>query len=316
MTVQREFRTNLVVGKQAAKGTLATSGHVIRHLSNGLVGDREKNYQATIHGNRSMDKPTDGAYVVNAGAIVMPLDAEAVGYFFAGMFGDASTASAAGWITHTWTPTTTEADYWTFERRFADLAEYEKFQDCKVTAMNLAWSGGGPQNISFTVDGVKATMSNASFHAAAAEVSNATLFNLTHAAMTWGGSSPAGVTGLELNLNTGMEKLPVTLGNDGKAFGFNEGMSAASGTVTLIFDSDDEYDDAVASTEKAMVLTFTNGNRVLAFTMDEVELGRPDLSTNGPDGAKLATFPFTAHYDDGATGAAFKIELTNQIAGY
>jgi|TARA_A100001391_G_scaffold205427_1_gene206152 hypothetical protein len=196
------------------------------------------------------------------------------------------------WATNVLKVGTTQK-FFTLERRFPDISEFQPFTGCMMNTFSLSAQPNGMITGNFGVLGLGG-MTPAS--ATVATTSTATPgnepFDGFTGTITEGGAS-ANITALELSI-TNNGALPYVIGSD-TAPGVNSGMFAATGTVTAFFETEALINKFLDETESALAVTFEGING------GDLAMALPRLKYTGSsiteaDEGLLVSMPFEALY--------------------
>lgn len=186
------------------------------------------------------------------------------------------------------------AKFFTLERRFEGISEFQPFTGCMMNSFSLTAQPNGMITGSFGVLGF-GSMTPAS--STVADTSTATAGNDPFDGFTGtiseGGSS-ANITAIDLSL-TNNAALPYVIGSD-TAPAVNLGMFGATGNVTAFFETEALINKFLGETESALTVEFegiTGGD--LEFDFSAVKYGGATITE--ADEGLLVQMPFTATYD-------------------
>jgi hypothetical protein len=213
----------------------------------------------------------------------------------------------SSWSTNVLKVGTTQK-FFTLERRFPDISEYQPFTGCMMNTFTLNAQPNGMITASFGVLGLSgmtpasSTVANTSTAATGNEP-----FDGFTGTITEGGSS-ANVTAIDMTV-TNNGALPYVIGSD-TAPRINSGMVNVTGNITAFFESEALVNKFLAETESALVVEFegiTGGD--LEFTLPALKY--TGASITEADEGLLVQMPFEAYYD---SSAATSITITRTPA--
>lgn len=140
-----------------------------------------------------------------------------------------------------------------------------------------------------------------------ATLSTAALALFTQGAVTYGGS-PKSVISAKINLNNKLKKDIVLIGSTTISEPTRSAKREITGSISVYFESVSEFDDFVAATSRAIVLTFTGAaikaTSALTYTITitlpicKLTAANPSLGNEGPITLEL---PFKAYATDSST---------------
>lgn len=203
----------------------------------------------------------------------------------------------ASWSTNVLKVGTTQK-FFTLERRFIGISEFQPFKGCLMNSMSLSAQPNGMITGNFGVMGfgLMTPASSTVASSSTAATGNEPFDGFT-GTITEGGSS-AKVTAFELNV-TNNSALSHIIGSD-TAPAINSGVFQASGTVTAWFETEALVNKFLDETESALVVEFqgiTGGD--LAFSLPALKY--TGASITEADEGLLVQMPFEAYYDESAS---------------
>lgn len=196
--------------------------------------------------------------------------------------------------------------YFTFERLFADIAQYLRYTGCELNTLALNVQPNAIATANFGVAGLGADP------AAGSALAGATYDNPTTTSpmdsftgtLEEAGSVISVVTQIQLQVNNGLDPLFVV--GQKPAAEMSIGRFTVSGTLTAYFDSVTLLNKFVNETESDLMFETTDGANTYRWRLPRIKYngGQPDVSGEGP--VTLA-MPITALYDASA-GTALSVE--------
>jgi len=312
MAQQTGAGAKLVLGYESAFKTIATAGFVLPINSSGIKSSRNQNSAATIRGNANPVEPFDGNISVG-GSVVVPVDSIAFWYWLKAAFGIPTTTGVGPYV-HTFKGGTARP-FVTIEHQFTELgtAQYFQYTGCKVGGMSFSAGDDGELLATFDIVGAVETLSAASFHALAAAQTLGRLKN-SHLALTEGGSTLANAKLVDAKIGFGLDTSNYVIGGAGVLGSLPDTLMDVSGNLTTLFENTTLLTKAIASTESALVLTFTDSaTSALSITFPEVKYARNSPGIEGPQGIAIA-LPWNGYYDNNADTTSVKVVLTNSVA--
>jgi hypothetical protein len=193
----------------------------------------------------------------------------------------------------------------TIRRFFSDITQYEVFTGVRFSGLAISVQPNQISTITFTCNGQD--MSTTNLTGATQNPANTNTPFSGHEAgdIKEGGITYAGITGIELALDNGLESA-FELGSDTTGDHII-GRSNVTGTVTAYFENSTLLDKFLNETESSIEFTQTDldGN-TLRFVVPKIKYtgGQPDVSG---EGAILLSLPFQGLYD-ATTSTNFYIE--------
>jgi len=312
MTQQTGALSKVVIGLESAFKTIATTGFVLQVNKSTVKATRPKKAPATIRSNVNPSEPFDGNITVS-GQIEVPVDSIAFWYWLQVIFGSPTTAGTDPY-THTFKAGTTRSSF-TLEHQFTELAvsKYFQYTGCKVSAMSLSAGNDGELVATLDVVGALETIASSSFHAAATTPSFSRLKN-SHLALTEGGSTLSNGKLVDCKIEFGLDTSNYVIGGGGSLGSLPDGVMTVGGNINTLFEDTSLLDKAIASTESAIVLTFTaSASSALAITFPELQYARTSPGIDGPQGIAIS-LPFHGFYEDNSDATSVMAVLTNSEA--
>lgn len=213
----------------------------------------------------------------------------------------------SAWSTNVLKVGTTQK-FFTMERRFPDISEFQPFTGCMINSFNLSAQPNGMITGTFGVLGLGSMTPASATVASSSNVATGNEpFDGFTGTITEGGSA-ANVTALELTIsNNGA--LPYVIGSD-TAPAVNSGMFTITGNLTAFFESEALVNKFLAETESALIVEFEG------ITGGDLEFTVPALRYTGSsiteaDEGLLVNMPFEGYYD---TSAATSLTITRTPA--
>ena len=213
------------------------------------------------------------------------------------------------WNTDVLKAGTTRRSY-TIERHHQDIGKYLRSTGCNFNTMSLSVAPNSMVTGSFGVIGKGFSVASVAVTGATYNTESVTApFDSFSGSITEGGSSIAVVTGLELNIENGMEALYVIGSSD--TLQPSIGKSMVNGSITAYFEDSTLIDKFINETSSSLSFTLTDaaGNDYL-FELPNVKYnsGNPEV---GGAGAVTVSLDFVALYD---AGDASQIVITRTAA--
>ncbi len=314
MAQAKGFKAQLVAAFESAYGqTPASPAGIKLPVNTAQVKSKQNFIEAnTITGRRDPSEPLRGNVDVS-GAIVVPVDEVAIGYWLKAMFGAPTTTGSADPYTHVFKPGLTQPSL-VLEQGFTDIGVYELFNGCKVSKFGLTLGGDAELVANIDVLGAKETVATAAFAATpTSPVFNR--FSNYQATIQEGGANIATVTNATVNIEFGLEGDNYAVGNAGCRSELPEGLMKISGNIKAFFDSKTLLDKALNGTESSLSFKLTNGAHSLELLLPEVVYERNSPGIEGSKGI-LIDLPYRAFFGNNAQNAALVATLKNGQVSY
>ena len=185
------------------------------------------------------------------------------------------------------------------------------FEGCKINTMDMNIEAAGFLKCSMGISGEDATTGSATSQT----LPTSPLVVFSEGAVTYGGSS-INVKSASFTLDNVLKTDRKFIGNRLIAEQQRDGKIDVTGTFSIDFESTDQYDDFVAATERALVLTFTSTSEIktgqnytITITFPKIRLteAAPIPSNEGVINLDL---PFRAYATDSST-REFNLVINN-----
>jgi len=246
------------------------------------------------------------------GDVVVPIDAEAFGFWLKAAFGDPVT-TGVGPYTHTFQSGSWTLPSMAIETGMPEVPRYAMYSGCVLD--KLAWQVQRSGLLTATASLVAQDETVASSTAAG---SLATLalqrFGHFNGAITRNGSALGNVVSADVNYANNLDRIE-TIRSDGQIDGADPGMASLTGKIEVRFADSTLVDQAINGDPAALVFTYSLGaSASLTFTVHAVYLPRPRIEISGPQGVQ-ATFDWQAALATSPARMCTAV-LVNSIASY
>jgi hypothetical protein len=317
MTQAQGFNAQLIMDYESEFGKLpADVAGVKLPVNSSQIKSKQSFIEtSTITGNRSAAAPIRGNIDVS-GAVVIPVDEEAIGYWLKAMFGNPTTTPSAtgqNGYTHSFKPGLVQPSL-LLEQGFTDIGVFELFKGCKINKFAVNFGGDAELTASIDIMGATETIQTASFCAAPATV-NWSRYGNFQASLQEGGAALAIVTNASLNIEFGLSADNYTLGGNGFRTAIPEGVIKVSGEIKAFFENRTLLDKAINGAESSLVFKLTNGGNSLEFGLGEVVYERNSPVIEGTKGIMI-DLPYRAYYQNSAQGGIITATLVNAKTAY
>lgn len=259
----------------------------LRHTSCGLKLSKNTIQSAEIRADRQISDMRHGAFQVggNIGAELSD-----------GTYDDLLQAALGGsWATDVLKAGTTRR-YFTMERHFADIGQYQRFTGCEVNSMSLSVTPDAIATVEFDILGRNMTT-------ASTIITGATYTNQTTSSpmdgfsgsIKEGGASIAIITELSLSLENGLN--PQNVIGSAEVAKNSIGRSNVTGSFTAFFENQTLLNKFINETESSIEFTLSDGTNTLTVLLPRVKYTDGDAPA-GDEGELFLTMPFQALYDE------------------
>lgn len=276
-----------------------------------LKSERNLTPPNTITGARDSKEPIAGNRNVS-GSAVIPVDINNIGYWLKALLGTPSTNAAGDPIfVHTFS-TPDDVPSMVMELGFVDITQYFKYTGVKVNTFGIETGGDGELVANMDLLGSTLETSGSTMEPSTELDLAFSRFTNFQAALTEGGSALSNAKTFGFTMGNNLDEDGYVIGGGGIRGALPAGLLGISGTLTTLFEDLSLFTKAIASTETALVLTFTNGDYSLVCNFPEAKFMETAPTITTPAGV-VAQLDWQAYLGD---GSASTIVLTNGIADY
>lgn len=199
----------------------------------------------------------------------------------------------------------------TFERAFTDIGQYQQFQGCQINTMSFSIQTNAMITGQIGVLGMGVGFTQAALDPTPDTARGGSPLDGFSGSLEEGGSAIGTVTGIELNIDNGMN--PAFVLGSPVAAAILPGRINISGTISAYFQNMDLLRKFVDETESSIKVTLGNGtDSSYLVTLPRIKYSGGDNAVDG-EGAVVLNMPFQALYDD-CTGTNILIERIPPVA--
>ncbi|OGP65793.1 MAG: hypothetical protein A3K22_00975 [Deltaproteobacteria bacterium RBG_16_42_7] len=289
----------------------------IYFVSESLKSSRNLIDSNTIVGSREASKPTLGNKDVS-GSISLELQAY-MALLLKASFGSLATTGAGPYI-HT-LKIGASLPSLLIEKGFSDIAQYFKYNGCKINKFGLSIKPEGFQDVSIDIIGAKETVGGATFDSTPTDLGKQSFNGFVIGTIEEGGSAIANVVSVDgLSLENNLDGSVYVIGGAGERKSLPEDRVKVSGTLKALFENLTLYNKAVNSTESSLKVKYlfgdglgSAGNESLEFLIPELIYSPNAPVISGPTGIYV-DLPFTAYYENSAEATTMQAILKNTQA--
>jgi hypothetical protein len=312
MAREQGARTAVALAFETTYGTAPASGYTrIPFATTTLGAEQPLLASELITGSRDPVAPIKDALTAD-GNMVVPLDAEAGGFWMKAAFGNPIT-TGSGPYTHEF-----RSGSWTLPSFSAEVAmpsvpRFAMYSGCRVD--QISWQMQRAGLLTATVQVIAQGESVAGTTAAGTPAA-VTLQRFGHfnGSVTRDGAALGNVVSAEITYANGLERIE-TLRADGRLDGVDPGQAALSGNVVVRFADSTLVNQAIAGDPCELEFAYSlPGGESFTFTAHAVYLPRPRIEVPGPQGIQ-ATFAWQAAIDPTA-GRMCTAVLVNDREAY
>jgi hypothetical protein len=305
-------RSKLAVAFEAAYGTAPASGYWnVPFVSTSLGEERPLLASELLGYGRDPAPPVPDASTVD-GDVVIPLDAEALGIWLKGAFGQPTTTGGAD-KTHTYTSGGFTLPSMAIEKAMPNVPHFEMLTGLRVNTLRFGMQRGGLLTGTVGLIGQKRAVAGATA-AGTPSTLGLTRFGHIHGSIVRDTVTLGNIVSAEVTYSNNLDPIEVVR-NDGYIADVDPGMATLSGSLAARFDSNTLLTQATSNAPCELVFGFTVSATV-AFTLTAhaVYLPIPRLPIEGAQGFQ-ATFDWTAARAASPARMCTAV-LKNAVTGY
>ncbi len=225
------------------------------------------------------------------GDVVVPLDAEAFGFWLKAAFGDPTTTGTGPW-THEFQSGSWTLPSMSIETGMPEVPRYAMYSGCVLDQITWQMQRSGllTATARLVAQGETVGTTTSAGTPTALELKRFGHFN---GSITRNGSALGNVVSAEITYANNLDRIE-TIRSDGRIEGADPGMAALSGRVEVRFADTALITQAIDGTPCELVFAWSLGaNASFTFTAHAVYLPRPRIEIPGPQGIQ-ATFDWQA----------------------
>jgi len=303
-------RARLALGFETAYGTPPASGFIRMPFAPGLtVAAEQPLLDSELRGyGRDPLAPVKDAITAD-GDVMVPIDAEAWGYWLKAAFGAPTTSGTGPW-THEFQSGAWDLPSFALEKGLPEVPHYAMYPGCR--AGQLQWSMERSGLLTATV-GVIAQGEDKSAASQAGTLTGPALkrFGSFNGSVQRDGAALGNLVSAEITYANNLDRVE-TIRADGKIAGVEPGIAALTGNVVVRFADETLLQQAIDGDPCELVFGYAlPSGESFTLTAHAVYLPRPRIGIDGPQGIQ-ATFDWQAARDPG-TGRMATATLINDV---
>lgn len=286
----------------------------MRFVSDSLGGEQALTESDVIGVGRDPLSPFQDILRVT-GDIVVPLEAQDIGYWLRLLLGAPTTVGTGDPYTHTFVSGAAALPSAHLEKGLTEATSiYLLRGGVMANSMRIEMSPSGPAIATFNLMGKSEVKSATSDGGTPPSQSTYERFNQFQGTIERNGSDVATITGGNFTYSNNLDVVEGLTG-DGTITGLDPSVASINGEVTVRLDAGTFLDDAIAATPVALTFDYEiSANRKLTFNIYEAHIQRPRVDLTGPGGVDV-TYPFIAELDE-AEGEMLNVVLVNELADF
>ena len=306
-------RAQMAFAFEMTYGTPPASGYTKMPFASTSLGAEQPLQTSELLGyGRDPQAPIKDAVTAD-GDVVIPIDAEAFGFWLKAAFGSPTTTGADAPYTHEFRSGNWVLPSFSVETGMPEVPRYAMYSGCMVDSLNwqMARSGLLTATASIVAQGEEIATSAA---AGTPDTIALKRFGQFNGSITRNGANIGNVVSADLTYTNNLDRIE-TIRADGKIDGADPSIAALAGNVVVRFADQTLVQQAIngEACELAFSYTLPTGEN-LTVTAHAVYLPRPRIEISGPQGVQ-ATFDWQAASDP-LVGRMCTVTLANDSEDY
>jgi hypothetical protein len=246
------------------------------------------------------------------GDIVVPIDAEAFGFWLKAAFG-APTTTGTTTKTHTFKSGAWSLPSMSVEVGMPEIPRYAMYSGCMLDELSWQMQRSG------LLTATAKLVAQGEAVATSTQAGTPTAFTLQrfghfNGAIKRNSSALGNIVSADVVYRNNLDRIE-TIRSDGRIDGADPSIAALTGKIDVRFADTTLIDQALNGTSAALEFSWTiSANVSLTMTVHAVYLPRPKVEIQGPQGIQ-ASFDWQAAYDS-AAGQMCTVVLKNTVASY
>jgi hypothetical protein len=298
MARARGARTQLAAVFESTYGTSPVSGFRRMPFASETLSEEQPLLDNELLGyGRDPLAPIKDA-ITTDGDVVVPVDAEAFGFWLKGAFGQPTT-TGAGPYTHVFQSGSWTLPSMSIEVGMPDIPDFTMYQGCRVNTLSWTMQRSGLLTATANIMSQGATAPAGSTAAGTPTDYALKRFGHFNGAILRNGSTLANIISAEITYSNNLDPVE-TIRSDGKVDGHDASMASLTGSIEARFADLTLFNQAIAGTSAELSFGYTlPGGEEMTFVAHAVYLPKPRKEISGPGGiqvrfdwqAALATSP-------------------------
>ncbi len=305
-------RAQMALAFETTYGTPPVGGYTRMPFASTSLGAEQPLLNSELLGyGRDPLAPIKDAVTAD-GDIVMPIDAEAFGFWLKAAFGDPATTGTGPW-THEFLSGNWTLPSLTIETGMPEVPRYAIYSGCVLDQLSWQVQRSGLLTATAQLIAQGETVGAASGVGTPADLA-LKRFGHFNGAITRDGAALGNVVSAEITYANNLDRVE-TIRSDGRIEGADPSIAALTGRIEVRFADQTLVTQALNGDpcEIAFAYTLPSGES-LTFTVHAVYLPRPRIEISGPQGVQ-ATFDWQAARDP-VLGRMCTATLVNDIEAY
>ncbi|PWG15787.1 phage tail tube protein [Salibaculum griseiflavum] len=306
-------RAQMALAFETTYGTPPASGYTKMPFASTTLGSEQPLQTSELLGyGRDPQAPIKDAVTAD-GNVVVPIDADAFGFWLKAGFGAPSTTGAEAPYTHTFTSGNWALPSFSVETGMPEVPRYAMYSGCMVDSLSwqMARSGLLTATVSLVAQGEEVDTVSAAGVPAPITLQRFGHFN---GAVTRNGADIGNVVSADITYANNLDRIE-TIRADGKIDGADPSIAALTGNIVVRFADQTLVQQAINGEACALEFTYTLATgESLTLAAHAVYLPRPRVEISGPQGVQ-ATFDWQAASDPNE-GHMCTVALINDREAY
>ena len=305
-------RSQLAAAFETTYGTAPASGYMQMPFASTSLGAEQPLLGSELLGyGRDPLAPIKDAVTAD-GDIVVPIDAEAFGFWLKAAFGAPTTTGTTD-KTHTFTSGNWNLPSLSIETAMPEVPRYAMYSGCVLD--QISWQMQRSGLLTATAKLIAQGEAIATSSAAGTPTGwNLQRFGHFNGAIKRNGAPLGNIVSADITYANNLDRVE-TIRSDGRIDGADPSIAALTGKIDVRFADMTLMDQALNGTASSLEFSYTiSANVTLTITAHAVYLPRPRAEIQGPQGIQ-ASFNWQAAFDANA-GRMCTITLKNTIGSY
>ena len=306
-------RAQMALAFETSYGTPPVSGYTKMPFASTTLGAEQPLQASELLGyGRDPQAPIKDAVTVD-GDVVVPIDAEAFGFWLKAAFGAPTTTGVEAPFTHEFRSGNWALPSFSVETAMPEVPRFALYSGCMVDSLNWQMARSGLLTATASIVAQGETIATVTAAGTPAEM---TLQRFGHfnGAITRNGANIGNVISADIKYTNTLDRVE-TIRADGKIDGADPSIAALTGNVVVRFADQVLVTQALNGEPCELEFSYTlPTGETLTLTAHAVYLPRPRIEISGPQGVQ-ATFDWQAASDP-VVGRMCTVTLTNTRETY
>ncbi len=305
-------RAQMALAFETTYGTPPASGFTKMPFASTTLGAEQPLLNSELLGyGRDPLAPIKDAVTAD-GDVVVPIDAEAFGFWLKAAFGDPSTTGTGPW-THEFQSGAWTLPSMSIETAMPEVPRYAMYSGCVLDQLTWQMQRSGLLTATARLVAQGETVSTTTSAGTPAEL-DLKRFGHFNGSITRNGTALGNVVSAEITYANNLDRIE-TIRNDGRIDGADPSIAALTGSIEVRFADSTLVTQAINGDPCELEFGYSlPSGESFTFTVHAVYLPRPRIEISGPQGVQ-ATFDWQAARDS-VVGRMCTATLINDIEEY